>query len=181
MTLNLRAASRLLVFSLAFFMFATSALRAEIERFVGDYSGSAEVDLYDGTRAKRDMSVSISKTKAGFSVKWSSTTYRDGKSKEKSYQIGFVPTERGDVFAAAMKQNVFGHEVPLDPMKGEPYVWARIIGDTLTVYSLFVNEEGGYEIQQFDRTLTEGGLMLDFSAILNGKKRASVQTLLVRR
>ena len=180
MTLNLRAASRLLVFSLAFFLFATSALRAEIERFVGDYSGSAEVDLYDGTRAKRDMSVSISKTKAGFSVKWSSTTYRDGKSKEKSYQIGFVPTERGDVFAAAMKQNVFGHEVPLDPMKGEPYVWARIKGDTLSVYSLFVNADGSYEMQQFDRTLADGGLQLEFQRVSNGLPQRSISTFLKR-
>jgi len=180
MTLKLRAASSLLFVAAVVFGLAATALRAEIDRFVGDYSGSAEVDLYDGTKAKRDMSVSISETKTGFIVRWSSITHRDGRAKEKSYRIGFVPTERGDVFAAAMKQNVFGHQVPLDPMKGEPYVWARIKDDTLSVYSLFVNGDGSYELQQFDRTLAEGGLQLEFQRVSNGVAQRSISTFLKR-
>lgn len=159
---------------------ATSA-QAQIERFVGNYSGSAEVVSADGTKKPRDMSVEISETKEGFVVNWSSTTYReDGSSKEKSYTIEFVPSNRGDVYAAAMKRNVFGHDVQLDPMKGEPYVWARIGGDTLTVYSLFVSEDGGYEMQQFDRTLSDGGLMLDYKSVRNGKIGRTVTTFLAR-
>ena len=169
-----------LVLSL-WFAFASAAL-ADIGRFAGTYTGAADVVLADGSVRQRDMSVEISETKTGFSVAWRTTTYRDdGRSKEKSYEIEFLPSVRDGIFAAAMTRNVFGHSVQQDPMKGEPYVWARIIGDTLTVYSLFVNNDGGYELQQFDRTLAEGGLMLEFSAILNGAKRAGVQTLLLRR
>jgi hypothetical protein len=79
-----------------------------------------------------------------------------------------------------MKRNVFGHDVQLDPMKGEPYVWARIHGDTLSVYSLFVAEDGGYEIQQFDRTLATGGLDLDFQSVRNGEIQRTVSTFLTR-
>ena len=170
------------IFAAILLFYGTSLAFAQsgLERFVGDYSGRAEVETYDGTLAQRDMSVSIKKTREGFSVRWSSTTYRDGKGKEKSYEIGFVPSDRDDVYAAAMTKNVFGHAVPLDPMKGEPYVWARIKNDTLTVFSLFVNSDGSYEMQQFDRTLVEDGLQLEFQRLSNGVPQRSISTFLKR-
>ena len=38
--------------------------------------------------------------------------------------------------------------------------------------SIFVDDDGGYEMQQFDRTLVDGGLKLDFSSAKNGQIRA---------
>ncbi|MEM8653705.1 MAG: hypothetical protein AAGF36_03090 [Pseudomonadota bacterium] len=156
--------------------------RADIAPFVGSYSGSAEVTQIDGTKIPRDMSVVISATKQGFRVKWTSITYKaSGKVSEKSYEIDFVPSGRGNVYAAAQKKNVFGHEVQLDPMKGEPYVWSRIDGSTLTVYSLFVDVDGGYSLQQYDRTLSEGGLDLRFQNIRDGEILRAVETFLTRQ
>ncbi len=153
-----------------------------ITPFVGAYSGGAEVVSSDGTRSRRDMSVEISETKDGFTVQWRSTTFKpDGRTKVKSYSIDFVPSDRDGVYSAAMERNVFGHDVQLDPMKGEPFVWGRVTGDTMTVYSLFVDQEGGYEMQQYDRTLTEGGLTLDFSFLRNGEQQRSVSTFLKRQ
>lgn len=153
-----------------------------IAPFVGDYVGSAEVISADGERIPRDMSVSIRANKKGFTVEWTSTTRKpDGRLKSKSYSIDFLPTEREGIYSAAMRQNVFGHAVQLDPMKGEPFVWGRIRGDTLTVFSLFVDKNGDYEIQQFDRTLAEGGLMLKFTDSRNGEEQRSVETFLKRQ
>lgn len=153
-----------------------------IEPFVGDYVGSAEVVDIDGTSTPRDMSVSIHEIRGGFNVSWSTTTYKqDGRIKDEKYSVDFQSSDRPDVYSAAMKRNVFGHEVPLDPMKGEPFVWGRIEGDTLTVFSLFIGETGDYELQQFDRTLTEGGLNLSFSRFRNGEKSRSVETFLEKR
>lgn len=169
-----------LMFGLLFILFAQMSL-ADASAFVGNYSGSADVVTADGSSHKRDMSVEISLTKDGFNVSWTSVSYKsDGRVKEKSYSIDFIPTDRPQVFAAAQKKDVFGHLVQLDPMKGEPFIWARIITDTMTVYSLFVNEDGGYEMQQYDRTLTEGGLQLEFSRVRNGQHQKSVSTLLTR-
>mgnify|MGYP001812203310 FL=1 len=155
--------------------------QAQIERFVGSYEGTAEVATADGGTQMRDMSVKIEETKQGFIVNWSTITYRkDGRAKEKSNSIEFVPSDRAEVFASAMKRNVFGHDVQLDPMKGEPYVWSRFDGDTLRVYSLFVAEDGGYEIQQFDRTVVEGGLNLDYKSVRNGQIQKTVSTFLKR-
>jgi hypothetical protein len=160
---------------------AAAGFAAELEDFVGKYSGSAEVQFADGTVLPRDMSVVIEETRDGFSVAWTSVTYReDGRTKEATYQIDFAPSGRGQVFAAAQKKNVFGHATALDPMKGEPYVWARLVDDTLTVFSLFVAEDGGYEIQQFDRTLVDTGLELSFQRFSNGEKMRAVTTVLSR-
>lgn len=158
-------------------------LRAEtpLAGFFGDYSGAAEVEIYDGSIARRDLSVSIAPTDDGFAVRWSTTTWREGRGKQKSYAIEFRPTDRSGVFAAGMRRNVFGHAVPLDPMKGEPYVWARITGDTLTVFSLFVQENGGYEMQQYDRTLAPGGLTLEFSLSGTGIPTRTISTFLERQ
>lgn len=158
----------------------TARAQSHPEQFVGDYSGSADVIMSDGTLLKRDMSVSIWTTKEGFSVKWISVSYLGTGVREKSYEIAFLPTDRPGVFAAGMTRNVFGHAVQLDPMKGEPYVWARIIDDTLTVFSLFVDAQGGYELQQYDRTLVEGGLQLDFQRFDNGVPQKAVSTFLKR-
>ncbi len=158
---------------------AAQVARAEIAPFVGSYTGSAEMERADGTKQQRDLSVEITENKKSFNVQWTTVTYKSGgRTKEKSYDIEFVATDRDGVYAAAQKKNVFGHEVQLDPMKGEPYVWARIVGDTLTVYSLFVDDDGGYEIQQFDRTLAEGGLNLDFNRLRNGEKQSTVSSFL---
>lgn len=168
-------------FFVVLFAFAT-AVQADVSRFFGSYVGSAEVISADGSKRPRDMSVEISGIKNGFRVNWTSTTYREnGTAKEKSYTIDFLPSDRDGVFAAAMKRNVFGHDVQLDPMKGEPYVWGRIVGETLSVYSLYVTEEGGYEIQQFDRTLAEDGLNLEFQNVRNGDILRTVSTFLERQ
>lgn len=155
---------------------------ADVSRFFGEYVGSAEVIEADGTAVPRDMSVKIQEHRKGFQVNWSSTTFRgDGRVSEKSYSINFVASERDGVYSAAMQRNVFGHEVQMDPMKGEPFVWARIHEDTLSVYSLSVAANGEYEIQQFDRTLAEGGLELEFLRVRNGAIQRTVTSFLERQ
>ena len=174
------AANALFALVCALMLLAVQA-KAEIAPFVGSYTGNAEVTQIDGTKIPRDMSVMISETKQGFTVTWTSITYKaTGKVSEKSYTIDFVPSGRGNVYAAAQKKNVFGHEVQLDPMKGEPYVWSRIDDQTLTVYSLFVDVDGGYSLQQYDRTLADGGLNLRFQNIRDGEILRAVETFLTR-
>jgi hypothetical protein len=158
--------------------FSENAYSAQIDRFEGSYSGSVDLDK-NGTTEHRDMSVRISKKKDGFTIEWESSIHKpDGRIKTKSYSIDFVPTDRENVYSSAMKTNVFGHAVPLDPMVGDPYVWSRIVGDTLTLFSLHVDEEGNYEMQEYNRTLAEDGLQLDYHRIRNGHELKSITTFL---
>ena len=185
MTAHARAPYRFGATALGFvsglFLFATSAWAADapIEAFIGSYSGSAQLVNSDGSSQDRDMSVEISESKNGFTVKWTTITFKSGgRTTEKSYTINFVPAIDDGMYSAAMKRDLFGNDVPLDPMKGEPYVWGQIAGDTLTVYALFVEAGGGYQIQQYDRTLAEGGLDLEFNSFRNGEQQRTISAFL---
>lgn len=144
----------------------TVGLAADIDPFVGSYVGGAEY-VYQGATQQRDMSATVLATDDnGFSVSWTSVSYKeDGRKKEKTYTVDFARSGRPHIYGAATKTNVFGKKVPLNPLAGEPYVWARISGDTLTVFSLFINEAGGYEMQEYHRTLADGGLDLLFRSV----------------
>jgi hypothetical protein len=80
-----------------------------------------------------------------------------------------------------MRKDLFGQAVPLDPLEGDPYVWARIDGDTLSVHALLITETGGYELQAYNRTLIEGGLRLEYSRVRDGKVLRTVTGVLTRR
>jgi len=152
-----------------------------IAPFVGTYVGEAEF-TYAGERVRRDMSVTVVPDGKGFVVGWTSVTRQPGqRGKSKSYRISFTPTTRAGIFGSAMKTNMFGKEVPLDPLQGEPFVWARIEGETLTVFSLYINEEGGYEMQEYHRTLVDGGMNLVFRWVKDGTARKEISAFLARK
>ncbi|AHD01047.1 hypothetical protein [Leisingera methylohalidivorans] len=161
---------------------AVQGIAASIAQFAGEYAGSVDVVKADGDTDPRDMSVSINEMKKGFIIEWTSTTEKDdGRRKTKTYQIEFQQSGREGVYSAAMTRNVFGHAVPLNPMEGEPFVWGRLTGDTLTVFSLFIHPNGDYEMQQYDRTLADGGLDLVYISRLNGEPRRRLKTFLARQ
>ena len=162
-------------------LFTAVSWAAEFDRFVGVYSGSAQVES-NGETSQRDMSVNIEAIDSGFRVNWKSISHKpDGRIKEKEYTISFRPTRRDGIYSSAMGVNLFGNPVPLDPMKGDPYVWGRIIGDTLTVFSLLIDQNGGYEMQEYNRTVTEGGLDLEYERIRNGEKLKSISVFLKKK
>ena len=149
-------------------------------RFFGDFEGTAISDTR-GEIGKRDISVSIGPYESGFYVQWVSTTYKaSGRQKKKEYAISFEPSSRAGIYRSAMRKNMFGQIVPMDPMKGDPYVWATIEEDTLTVFALHITEDGGYEMQTYIRTLVEDGMSLEFSRIRNGEPLRTVTGKLER-
>jgi hypothetical protein len=163
---------RALILFLAAAVFAGPGLAAEtsIEAFYGKYTGQAVTSGGDEV-SKRDLSVIIKPAGKGkFTIDWITfSRSASGERKRKEYSISFKPSDRAGDFASAMKKNLFGKSVPLDPIKGEPYVWARIHGKTLTVHAMRVTDDGGYEMQVYDRTLTADGMDLKFSRVRDGK------------
>ena len=140
-----------------------------IDPFVGKYKGKATSKL-DGKLTDRDLNFEIKKHSGGFSVRWVTVIPRgNGTTKRTSYRIRFDKTRKIKLFSAAMRRNAFGAPVPLDPLKGDPYMWASIQGKTLGIYGVHVTSNGGYELQVYERTLTTGGMKLRFKRIRNGK------------
>lgn len=151
---------------------ATSSLGAPgiLQKFFGSYTGQS-ISLADQGLSERDLAVTIKPYQnEGFSLDWTTITKRpDGKTKHQSYSVAFEPTPRAGIYRAAQRRNMFGHFTPLDPMAGEPYLWAHLSDDTLTVQALIITEDGGYEIQTYERRLAPHGLDLTFSRIADGK------------
>ena len=159
---------------------STAAAKADtlIEPFLGNYVGHATYTEND-VEIKRDLGVHIRETDEGFKVDWEVTTLKPGKkTKTKSYSITFTPTKRDHVFQAAMQPSIFGGKKPLDPIKGDPYVWARILDQTLTIFALLINDDGGYELLIYDRSLADNGLNLNYSRIQNGDQLKTISSFL---
>jgi len=158
---------------------AGKAAAPEVQTFVGEYEGEA-ISANGGDISTRDLRVKISATQNGFIVNWISVTKRpDGKLKRKQYSIEFHPTRRKNIFRSGERKDMFGNLVPLDPMEGDPYVWARIHEKTLTVYAVHVLEDGGYEIQTYARTRIPTGLSLKYSRVRDGKVLSTVEGTLL--
>jgi hypothetical protein len=172
--------AKLLLCWIAILLFAPAAFGEEFDVFIGAYEGQYVPP--DGDKNKiRDLSVKVSKVKGGLNISWATTTFKQGKSKRKNYSIDFLTTEREHIYSAAQKKNVFGGREPLDPMKGEPYAWARIVDRSLTVFVLTIAKDGGYEMQTYDRILTEGDTFdVRFTRIRNGEVIRSLEATLMR-
>ncbi len=160
-------------------LLAPQVYAESLQRFYGRYAGEALAGD-DKMTERRDLSVTIGPRERGFFVHWTTAVERSGRVKKKEYTIDFVPTERDGVFGSAMRTNMFGQQVPLDPMAGDPYVWARLVADTLTVYALHITTDGGYEMQVYARTLTAAGLDLEFTRFRDGVALRTVNGLLTR-
>ena len=159
---------------------AASAQDHKIEEFFGKYVGRTVSAVGEGL-SQRDLNVEIKKHKNGFTLDWSTVSRRDdGTTRSKSYSINFVPTKREGIFGSAMRNNVFGGAEPLDPLKGDPYVWAGIRGDTLIVHAMLITDDGGYEMQVYERTLTPEGLFLKFWRNRDGVQSRYVTGTLTR-
>jgi hypothetical protein len=172
--------TRRFMLGLALLALPLPGLAAGVEQFFGTFEGNAKEIVQEEAR-ERDMSVTIAPTDKGFSISWTSVTYKsDGTSREKTYTINFAPSQRDNIYGSAMQTNIFGKQTPLDPLKGEPFVWARLEGETLSVFSMFITEEGAYEIQEYHRSLVEGGLDLMFRRVKQGHAVREVNAFLKR-
>jgi hypothetical protein len=178
--------SRTIIGSVAFVAswFAMSdplwAADQSIARFFGEYEGRS-VQAPNEPLSARDLSIKIGPHgKNGFTLEWTTVIRDPSGTKRQSYSIDFSPSDRAGIFASAMHRDTFGHSEPLDPLKGEPYVWADIHGSTFRVHALLITDDGGYEMQVYRRTLMEdgSGLALQFSRNRNGRELKTIYGVL---
>jgi hypothetical protein len=160
---------------------AAGAADEGVAQFFGNYVGRT-ITAPDGSLSPRDLSIEIKPHgDNGFLLAWT-TVIRDASgTRHRAYSIAFTPSTRTGIFASAMRRDAFGHSEPLDPLKGEPYVWADIEGPTLRVHALLITDDGGYEMQVYRRTLTADGMTLEFSRNRNGKELKTVYGNLQRK
>lgn len=150
---------------------ATAAAAADrrLADFIGEYKGEA-VSVVEGEVAPRNLGVAVRAADPGFVLTWSTTIFRQGKVKERTYVVRFMPSKNDPkVFVADMVQDENGAWQPAEPVNRYPFAWAQFTGDTMTVYATLVLDEGGHETQVYDRTLTADGMKIAFSRVRDGK------------
>ncbi len=148
---------------------AGQAQDAGVQRFFGSYAGEAISESGDELD-KRDINAEISAQGKGFKVRFTVVLKRGSdKPRRDEYTIAFVPSKRPNIYSSAMRTDVFGNAVPKDPLVGDPYMWARLDGNKLWRYALFVTDAGGYEMQTYEYTLTPAGMDLRYSRVRDGE------------
>ena len=142
----------------------------QIQKFFGSYVGYTVIAKTEGL-SKRGLNIQIVPYEAdGFEVQWNTILWKpDGRLRSKNFKVAFLPTKRAGIYAAAARRDLFGHMKPLNPLDGDPYSWAAIAGDTLTLRSLHIGEDGGYEMHVFARKLKKNGLVTHFERVRDGK------------
>jgi hypothetical protein len=171
-----RAAAALLIALAAILIVPAGAAAANLEPFYGTYVGVAEMkDIANGDVRQRDMDIVIEPYKrGGFKIHWVNVSLVDGKRavpgvERRVQTVLFEPAEDRDFFVEVAENNPFRERDETRPMRGDPVRWASLDDQGLHVYSFLVLEDGRYELQVYDRTLTDIGLDIRFQRIVDGE------------
>jgi hypothetical protein len=136
--------------------------------FHGDWQGK-ELTVAEGSTASEataeDLNVRIAPDGSGFRMTWTALS-REASGKpltRRPVEARFAPSDRPGVFVLDPEQSsllagLFGDPATSNPLEGEPLLWARLEGQTLSVYGLVVTPEGGFDLYQHARTLTDDGM-----------------------
>jgi hypothetical protein len=148
----------------------------DLKPFFGSYVGVATVeDTKTGEIGQRDMDIVIQPYRdGGFRIDWINVTLVDGRRDlpgvERRVQSAlFEPIEDRDMYVEVAAENLFQEREETQPMRGDPVRWASIDGPRMHVYAFEVLEDGTYELQIYDRVLTEKGIDIAFQRIVDGE------------
>ena len=113
---------------------------------------------------------------AGFTVAWTTVQRQKGDPNNpdvvrKSSSLSFVPSGRPGIWRAANSA---------DPIAGGTLAWARVKGHTLTVNSMAIGDDGGHEMQVYERTLGDLGMTLAFTRLKDGEPVRTAKGRLVK-
>jgi hypothetical protein len=156
-----------------------SAQNLPIEAFFGKFSGGGVAQNADSiyfSITARDFDVEIRPQGRGFKIDWTSVIRRGGdpsnpKVRRRQSAKTLLPTGEPGVFHGSESG---------DPLKGKEMSWARIDGNTLTLFFMTVGKNGVYELQQYDRTLSGTGMKLLFRSWRDGDRLRSVTGKLIK-
>lgn len=136
--------------------------------FHGDWQGE-KLTIEEGGNglgvAAEDLGVRIEPDGSGFRMHWTALSHEGagGPLTRREVEARFVPAGRPGVFAfdperSSILLRLFGNPSTNNPLEGEPLLWARFDGESLSVYGLEINAEGGFDLYQHVRTLTGEGM-----------------------
>jgi len=166
---------------------AATANGAELSDFFGTYVGHADVeDLATGQLSDRDIDIVIEPFHDdGFQIHWITVIkvdgHRDVPGVRRTVQsVLFEPQDGQNFYVEVEPDNPFREREEMEAMSGKAIRWADIDGDTLHVHSFVVLEDGRYELQIYNRILTDIGLDIVFRRFDDGELVRQIQGETVR-
>ncbi len=206
--LMMRLRGLILGLSVLFFAVPGYAADASVEDFYGVFQGETTYLTATGAK-KRGISVSFSPVAdampgvEGVEVSWTTLSKRaDGTFNSKTHDAVFVPADPAETIFVAVKSSGRAEDItkleevqgdqkdddktvaprsPRDPRGTAPYLWGRIQENTFSIYVVVVAEDGGYEIQVYNRTLTKEGMTLVYSRNRAGEHLKLLEAFLKRK
>jgi hypothetical protein len=150
------------------------ALAATVADFAGVWRG-VEVEVVEGDDpfelAPEDLNVTVARDRDGFRISWNAPD-------KQRIEAVFAPTDRPGVFFVRPSGNplldLFRSPATGNPLLGETLLWSRLEGDTLVVYRLMLERDGGFDLHRYAWTLESAEtLALDFSRLSEGPTRVA--------
>lgn len=141
----------------------------KIKDFYGTYVGTAH--QIDGDNL-RDLDVIIKPYKKGkgYSIEWVTVMYKTARDKpgvrRNNHHIHYAPVSK-NLFRPEMKRNPFSVSEKKSYYEGRPITWSRLSGNSLNVYSFFIDKDGQHYFQNYSRALTENGLDISYTSLKN--------------
>jgi hypothetical protein len=116
-----------------------------------------------------DLDVQVRTEGTGFALSWIGFSRTDdGNLVRQESEASFMPTDRPGVFAfdagaPSLFSRLFADPATGNPLVGETLLWARLAGPTLTVYSLAIDDRGGFALDRYARSLTDQGMTAHYT------------------
>jgi len=129
-----------------------------LDAFFGAWHGMGVEETDDAlffSMGRRDLDIEIVGEGDGFAITWT-TLRRTGDDPDApefertSTFMEFYPGDTPHVYEGYDSGN---------PLEGEIMAWARLDDATLSIYRMLIDEDGGYWLGSWDRTLTEENRM----------------------
>ncbi len=117
-----------------------------IDPFVGRYEGESVSDAR-GLLAAGDIGLRIRREGQGFLADWRSTVSGPEGVQRSNHEVFFEPIRERPVYRAHGQPGVSGQLRSADPMRGEPYFWARLEGATLILYAMRIEPAGSLDLR----------------------------------
>ena len=163
--------SVLAVFFIANTVLPANADQKNLQDFFGNYVGRNAQIVGEGI-SDRDLNLVVRRYKNdGFTLIWTSVLHKKGgKVKRIRHLVNFQPVrDRPGIFLAELSKSRSGDRLSLDPITGDPYIWAGVQDKTLIVHTFYITDQAGYEIHVYKRTLTKDGMNLRWERTRDGE------------
>ncbi len=163
-----------------------AAHAGDLSPFFGAFVGKATVeDLKTGKVQQRDLDIVVSPYRRdGLKIDWITVGLVDGRRdvpgvKRWSQTALFRPSDKTNFMVEVGEGSLFKERDDMEVIKGDPVRWTRIEDNVLHACSFVVLEDGRYELQVYQRILTETGMDILFERIVDGEviRRVSGSTV----